>query len=257
MLIATTATTATTAKLDELFLEPSGWNRSQAEQAPLRADGQPLPWFTYGAIEFLQRVVRPGDSVFEYGAGHSTLWWQQRVQRVVSVEHDPAWCEHLRPRLRPQVQLQAIGADWPVSAQAAARMAPFFARPRRLSWPYDAARVVRRGLADEPFQAYAHHLAEAGGEFDFIVVDGMARRLCTYLAIQQVKADGFIVLDNSNRSDYDLAYALLDEAGFRQLPFWGLVPGADFMTCTSFFTRSMSRLPRADFGGNSFGLPEY
>ena len=252
-----TLITANTENLDKLFLEPAGWNRSQAEQAPLRADGQPLPWFTYGAIEFLQRVVRPGDSVFEYGAGYSTLWWQQNVQRLVAVEHDMQWCDRLRPRLRPQVQLHAITADRPVAPRAAARMAPFFALPRRRSWPYDAARVVRRGLADEPFQAYAHQIADAGGEFDFIVVDGMARRLCTYMAIQQVKADGFIVLDNSNRSDYDLAYTLLDEAGFRQIPFWGLVPGAEFMTCTSFFTRSMARLPRASFGGNSFGLPEY
>lgn len=248
---------APTSKLDELFLQPSGWTRSLVEQAPLRADGQPLPWFTYGAIEFLQRVVRTSDSVFEYGAGHSTLWWQQNVQRLVAVEHDTQWCDRLRPRLLPAVQLHAIGADRPVSTQAAARMAPFFARPRRRHWPYDAARVVRRGLADEPFQAYAHQIADSGGEFDFIVVDGMARRLCTFMAIQHVKPDGFIVLDNSNRSDYDLAYALLDEAGFRQIPFWGLVPGADFMTCTSFFTRSMARLPRASFGGNSFGLPEY
>ena len=100
-------------------------------------------------------------------------------------------------------------------------------------------------------------MAAGGEKFDFVVVDGMARRLCTYAAIARVEADGFIVLDNSNRSDYDLAYTLLDEAGFRQIPCWGLVPGADFMTCTSFFTRSFARLPSAAFGGNGFGLPEY
>lgn len=248
--------------LQRLFLQPSGWLRSQLEQAPVRADGEPLPWFTYGAIEFLQRVVRPGDSVFEYGAGYSTLWWQAHVQRVCAVEHDLQWSERLRPRLLPHVQLQAIGADAPVSTQARASLAPFFTRTRRTAWSYDAERVVRRGLADEPFQAYAHQIVTAsgggdGGGFDFVVVDGMARRLCTYAAIQQVKPDGFIVLDNSNRSDYDLAFTLLDEAGFRQIPFWGLVPGADFLTCTSFFTRSFARLPSAAFAPNSFGLPEY
>lgn len=248
-----------TEELQRLFLEPSGWQRSLAEAAPVRADGSPLPWFTYGAIEFLQRVVRPADSVFEFGAGYSTLWWQAHVQKVASVEHDMQWCERLRPRLRPHVQLQALGANAPASLQAQARLAPFFARRRRTDWPYDVERVVRRGLADEPFVAYAHQAVEAAGEFgfDFVVVDGMARRLCTYIAIQLLKPDGFIVLDNSNRSDYDLAYTLLDEAGFRQLPFWGLVPGANFMTCTSFFTRSVARLPSGAFAGNSFGLPEY
>lgn len=243
--------------LQRLFLEPSGWLRSREQQAPVRADGTPLPWFTYGAIEFLQRVVRPGDSVFEYGAGHSTLWWQAHVQRVCAVEHDVQWCERLRPRLQPHVQLQGIGADAPLAPEAQARLAPFFARQRRTQWSYDAQRVVRRGLADEPFQAYAHQIAVAGGRFDFIVVDGMARRLCTFAAIEHLAHDGFIVLDNSNRSDYDLAFTLLEEAGFRQIPFWGLVPGADFLTCTSFFTRSIARLPLGGFGGNSFGLPEY
>jgi len=176
---------------------------------------------------------------------------------VCSVEHDLQWCDRLRPRLRSNAQLHAVGLGHPASAEAQARVAPFFARRRRTAWPYDAQRVVRRGLADEPFVAYAHRIAEGGGPFDFVVVDGMARRLCTWLAIEQVKPDGFIVLDNSNRSDYDLAFTLLAEAGFRQLPFWGLVPGADFMTCTSFFTRSIERLPTAAFGGNGFGLPEY
>jgi predicted O-methyltransferase YrrM len=243
--------------LERLFLEPAGWLRSQAEEAPVRADGRALPWFTYAAIEFLERVVRPGDSVFEFGAGYSTLWWQERVQRICSVEHDARWCERLRPRLKPQVQLDSIGAHQPAAADAMQRLAPFFARPRRTVWSYDAQRVVRRGLADEPFVAYADRIAQAGGSFDFVVVDGMARRLCTYAAIRHVKADGFVVLDNSNRSDYDLAFTLLAEAGFRQIPFWGLVPGADFMTCTSFFTRSIERLPSGAFGGNSFGLPEY
>lgn len=244
-------------ELQRLFLQPSGWARSQAEQAPVRATGEALPWFTYGAIEFLQRVVRRTDQVFEYGAGYSTLWWQDQVQRVCSVEHDLQWCDRLRPRLKPHADLQTVGAERPVAPEVQALLQPFFARKRRTHWPYDGARIVRRGLADEPFMAYAHQIAQAGGPFDFVVVDGMARRLCTWMAIRHLKDDGFVVLDNSNRSDYDLAYTLLEEAGFRQIPFWGLVPGADFLTCTSFFTRSIARLPSGAFGGNSFGLPEY
>lgn len=246
-----------TDELDRLFLQPSGWQRSRAEQAPVRADGAPLPWFTYGAIEFLRRTVRASDHVFEFGAGHSTLWWQANVQRVCSVEHDAAWCERLRPRLAAHVDLHASVIDSAPSDAARARLAPFFGRPRRTAWDYEPERVVRRGLDDERFLAYAHRIADVGGPFDIVVVDGMARRLCTWIGIQMLKSDGFLILDNSNRSDYDLAYTLLDEAGFRQIPFWGLVPGADFQTCTSVFTRSMLRLPSAAFGGNGFGLPEY
>lgn len=245
--------------LQRLFLDPSGWMRSKQEQAPLRADGAPLPWFTYGGIEFLQRVARGSDRVFEYGAGYSTLWWQEHVAEVCSVEHDSAWRDALRPRLAGNVRLEGKDIDDPAGPGLRERAAGFFERERRTDWPYDAAKIIRRGLEDERFLAYAGWIdaADDGSGFDFIVIDGMARRLCTWMAIDHLRPDGFIVLDNSNRSDYDLAYVLLDEAGFKQIPFWGLVPGADFLTCTSFFTRSLDRLPAAAFGGNSFGLPEY
>lgn len=243
--------------LTRLFLEPAGWARSKAEQTPMRADGQALPWFTYGAIEFLQRVVRPDDRVFECGAGYSTLWWQANAAEVHSVEHDDTWCDQLLPHLKSNVHLEARPIDCPADHEAHVRMAGFFERTRRTHWSYDAEKVVRRGLCDERFVAYADHINVVGGLFDFIVIDGMARRLCTWASLSHLKADGFVVLDNSNRSDYDLAYTLLAEGGFRQIPCWGLVPGADFLTCTSFFTRAMNRLPTARFSGNSFGLPEY
>jgi len=228
--------------LMHLFLQPVGWLQSKVEQAPVGGDGQPLPWFTYGAIELLQQVVRPDDRVFEFGAGYSTLWWQKNVAEVYSVEHDGQWCERLRPLLKSNAHLETSPIDKSVGEAALASVAAFFERERRSDWPYDATRVIRRGLCDDRFVAYATHIDDVGGDFDFIVIDGMARRLCTWTALRHLKPDGFIVLDNSNRSDYDLAYIILAEAGFRQIPCWGLVPGADFHTCTSFFTRSLEQL---------------
>lgn len=251
---------AATSGLNTLFLEPSGWVRSRVERAPQRKDGSPLPWFTYSAIEFLHQIVRPSDRVFEYGAGHSTLWWQEHVAAVVSVEHDLQWIDQIKSRLRPNAHLEAKPIDAPYASAHMQQAADFFRRERRTTWTYDAEKIVRRGLNDERFIGYATFIMEAdtaGAGFDIIVVDGMARRLCTWMALRHLKPNGIVIIDNSNRSDYDLAYKLLAEAGFRQIPFWGLVPGADFMTSTSFFVRSLDRLPSGDFSGNSFGLPEY
>jgi hypothetical protein len=239
------------------FLQPSGWIKSKIEHAPVDGNGQPLPWFTYAAIEFLQQIVRPDDRIFEYGAGNSTLWWQGKVAEVYSVEHDILWCERLRPLLGSNVQLIGCPIDSPVKEIEKASTAEFFQLQGLNDWDYDREKVIRRGLCDDRFVSYATRIDKIGGDFDFIVIDGMARRLCTWTALSHLKPDGFILLDNSNRSDYDLAYTLLNQAGFRQIPLWGLVPGADFFTCTSFFTRSLSRLPQATFAGNSLGLPEY
>lgn len=243
--------------LKKMFLEPSGWTRSALEQSPVRADGTPLPWFTYGAIEFLERIVRSTDRVFEYGAGFSTLWWQNKAAEINSVEHDVAWYKTLKARLGANAFLAAKPIDHLASSAESDSVALFFKEKRRTEWDYDEQRIIRRGLCDERFVSYATHIQSIEGDFDFIVVDGMARRLCTWLAISKLQKDGFIILDNSNRSDYDLAFEVLVKAGFHQIPFWGLVPGADFMTCTSIFTRTLDRLPGSGFQGNSFKLPEY
>lgn len=242
--------------LGQQFLTPSGWERSRKEQRPVRADGRPLPWFTYGAIEFLSRVVDGGMRVFEYGAGYSTLWWE-RAALVHSVDHDPEWVAELKPKLGPNVQLTLMKRGSSASPSAEPVLARYLDRPRRTEWDYDPERVVRRGLEDESFLAYAASVRESGLRYDVIVIDGMARRLCTAFAVDCLTESGFIVFDNSNRSDYDAAYDILFEAGFFQIPFWGLVPGANFLTCTSVFTRRTNRLPDARFKANSFCLPEY
>lgn len=244
--------------LERMFCGPSGWARSMAEQVPVRADGRPLPWFTYGAIEFLERVARHTDRVFEYGAGYSTLWWQDRVRSVTSVEHDGEWIERIRPQLGVNVRLDHVNQYAPCPEGSGPIIDEYRRRMRRTVWPnYDVQKVIRRGLQDEGFEGYAASIMEHDEPLDIVVVDGMARRMCCAFAIQKLSPDGIVVLDNSNRRDYDAAYDILEEADFRQIPFWGLVPGASFMTCTSIFVRDISRIPTASFCPNSHGIVEY
>ncbi len=254
---AKAATPSDTDGLRDQFLQPSGWLTSKQRLRPVTADGQPLPWFTYGAIEFLHRIVTPSAKVFEFGAGYSTLWWQERVSLVHSVDSDRAWVDELRPKLAENVVLDLKQADAPAPAESAEIFETYFARPRRTDWPYDRAKVVRRGLDDQGFRGYAAHIQTTGQTYDFIIIDGMARRLCAEFAVRAIAPGGTIILDNSNRSDYDAAFDILGQAGFRQIPFWGLVAGANFMTCTSMFVNSLDSLPGANHVTNSFGLPEY
>ena len=244
--------------LDKLFLRPSGWTLSADMNQPVRSDGEALPWFTYSAIEFLERTISPKDRVFEYGAGNSTLWWQSRVGELYTVEQDASWAIKLKPSLQQpdRLVLRERFAKCPKQYDPIVRQ--FQERMRRTAWSsYDGQKVIRRGLDDDGFTGYAAQIMSYDGLFDIIVIDGMARRLCTEFAVKKIASDGMIILDNSNRRDYDAAYDILYESGFRQIPFWGLVPGANFMTCTSVFTRSLSRLAPAAHWPNSHGLPEY
>ena len=101
------------------YLLASGWARSYREKAPVTRNGEPLPWYTYPAIRFLEQRVRPELRVFEFGAGNSTRWWAERVDHVVSREHDRDWIERIRKTLdRPNVRLeyQPVGSDAYVAA---------------------------------------------------------------------------------------------------------------------------------------------
>ena len=82
-----------------------GMARSLRIQAPVDRDGQPLPWYTFPAIDYLKQLDLESKSIFEYGAGFSTLFWRKRARRVVSVEDDPGWYKRITADLGPDAEV--------------------------------------------------------------------------------------------------------------------------------------------------------
>ena len=58
-----------------------------------------LPWFAYGAIDFLEEFLEPHMTVCEYGSGGSTIFFAQRCKRVFSIEDNPQWFNLISSRL--------------------------------------------------------------------------------------------------------------------------------------------------------------
>jgi hypothetical protein len=81
------------------YLVSRGWIESRRTKRSVDAEGRPLPWITYGAIDFLTERARETFTVFEFGSGNSTLWWAERVAHVTSVEHDEKWAQRVARRL--------------------------------------------------------------------------------------------------------------------------------------------------------------
>ncbi len=59
-----------------------------------------LPWVTWPAIRFIARRLSGCSTVFEWGAGMSTLWFERRCGEVHSVEDDPVWVDRITRRAR-------------------------------------------------------------------------------------------------------------------------------------------------------------
>lgn len=134
-----------------------------------------LPWFSWGAIEFLDRYVRPSMTIFEYGSGGSTLYFARRGASVRSVENNADWQVRVIEKLRTQ------GID---NVEIRLR-------------PYDFVRAVHFEESE-----YLHAIGE--DRFDVVAIDGSeydvpVRPVCFRHAERHVKPGGIIVVDDSWR----------------------------------------------------------
>ena len=134
-----------------------------------------IPWFSYAAIDFLERFLEPHMTVCEYGSGGSTVFFARRAKSVFSIEDNAHWFKVVSKRLRenslPNVTLVLC--------------------------PFDFKQAV--GFEHS---AYLHAIPDE--RFDVIVVDGSeewtpVRPLCFKKAESRIKRGGVIVVDDSWR----------------------------------------------------------
>jgi len=125
---------------------------------PVAADGSPIPWYTYPAVEYFNQWDARDLAIFEFGCGNSSLFWARKGARVWCVEHDPEWHAAMSAQ---SFLLQGIAL-----------------RPEK--------------------DAYAAAVREPGIDYDIIVIDGVWRNECLRQALPCLREGGIVVLDNSD-----------------------------------------------------------
>jgi hypothetical protein len=186
-----------------------GYLRSVAIEKPLDMLGAPSPWYTYPALEYLNQLDFTDKKVFEYGCGHSTLFWAGRAANVVSVEHNREWYELVKSRLP------------------------------------DSCTLVHEPDSD----AYAATIQKFSEPFDVIVIDGLVtgrtRLKCARTAVSRLRDGGMIILDNSDWLPESSRH--LRESGLIEVDMTGFAPVNDYTCTTSFyFHRAFAFRPRHD-----------
>jgi len=180
-------------------LHDDGWFRSVREGASIDANGDSIPWFTYPTIEFLSRRIHSEMSVFEYGCGESTLWWANRVKRVVSCEHDESWYRTISLKKVHNIEIKCIPLEYG--------------------------------------GAYCREVANYTSAFDIIIIDGRDRVNCVRNALNALKPSGIIIWDNSDRDEYRVGYHFLFENNFKKIEFTGMTPIVNYKSETGVFYR--------------------
>ena len=73
----------------------NGYLRSRYCMRAVDGSGDPIPWFSYPAIEWLRRSVKPWWTICEYGVGQSTIWFAERCA-VRGIDINKNWADYAR-----------------------------------------------------------------------------------------------------------------------------------------------------------------
>ena len=225
------------------YLAPNGyWN-----PFPSDSSGEAIPWYTYPAITFLKNVIQAEWKVFEYGCGYSTVFWNRNCAKTVSVEHDEQWFNRLR-ETHQDFEIYLVKEGTSLRQQEATGLIALF-EAHHFHLPLSPIRDhnIEHGMLNREFANYAATLTKfPRGFFDVIIVDGMARSMCLYLAAEYVSEDGMIILDNSDRWQYnDLQNYLIQAKKFKRIEFQGLGPLNTYGWTTSVFFKNADFLLKA------------
>lgn len=142
----------------DILFNLHGYARTIQSKRPEGADGSPIPWYTYPAIEYFNQLDAKGLRIFEYGSGNSSLYWAHKGADVWSVEHDHEWYQTMASKA---AQLKDL-------------------------------------VFCESVDDYAAAIGSVSGMFDIIIIDGAWRNECASTCINRLSEGGVIILDNSD-----------------------------------------------------------
>jgi hypothetical protein len=142
----------------ENTLDQLGYFDERTNQINVGNKFKSRPWFTYSSLEFLQSCDFSGKNVFEYGAGASTIYWENRGAIIHGVEHDLSWHENVSAKIQ------------------------------------DPSKLLMASNANE----YAAAITKFECQFDVVVIDGIWRNECLAACLGKLANGGMIILDNSD-----------------------------------------------------------
>jgi len=142
------------------------------------------PWFSFEAVEWLDKFLTKDMKVFEWGSGGSTVYFAQRVSAVISVESSSEWHKNVSEVLKKK---------------NIANCRYLLKEPKPSDSPkYPSTELKRRGL---DFEDYCKTIDEyPDGHFDLVSVDGFVRPFCIQHAFKKIKPGGFLFLDDAEQT---------------------------------------------------------
>jgi hypothetical protein len=172
---------------------------SMKKRSCIDALGNPIPWYTYPAIEYLKNLDFSDRNIFEYGSGNSSLWWGKRCKKIISIELDVKWFEQIKN-----------------------------SKSKISNFDYRLA-------IDE--KSYVMQADLVGS--DVIIIDGSWRVECANFVINQIKSNkvnpNMLIFDNSDWYPRTIPFINKNLKSWVQVDFSGFGPINGYTWITSIF----------------------
>jgi predicted O-methyltransferase YrrM len=135
-----------------------------------------IPWFSFEAIDFLNRCHYDNIKILELGGGGSTLFFGKRNAQITCLESSQEWALKIKNKLK-MLDLSNINV---------------------VVHPYAL------DLSESAFMLTDYYKAIFNGNYDLIIIDNYEeniqyRPVCFYAAEKNIREGGMIILDDSWR----------------------------------------------------------
>ena len=174
-------------RMEESYLNTSGWLKSLHEERPCDDSGAPLPWMAFPMISLLRERITREHTLFEFGSGFSTEFYAGLAKSVVSIEHDHAWIERIQDKLPSNAKVQHQPLD-----------------------------------SDGEYCRAAQHSDAAP---NVVIIDGRDRVNCLKQTVPSCPETTVFVFDDTHREKYQDGLAWATQQNYKLLRFEGLKPG--------------------------------
>ena len=158
----------------------------------------PLPPVTKDAVDWFKENLNLNMTLFEYGSGTSTLFFCQKVKKLIFIEYLPNRFQQTIDGLNHFKKMTISQAEViPELIEAQMDSAPY---------PYS---YESYGTTDQTY--FYHHFKKnvqsirKYKDLDIVFIGGRSRSACIKEAVKKIKKGGYLILNNSLRPEYQNA----------------------------------------------------
>jgi len=148
-----------------------------------------LPWMKSKELDILAEVLNKlqPEYCFEWGSGYSTLYFPKHLNSIklwYALEHNKDWFEYIKEKnFDERVKIEYVP---PANFN--------FVKARGYS-------IQKEGTYEE-FKDYVDFPSSLPVRFDFMFIDGRARKDCLRKAFDLISDNGVVMVHDSNRENY-------------------------------------------------------